>query len=257
MNWIIGIQWSKFPGSDCSSLTIGSKRNELLSQLCSHSPELSPKSQWKSHILSAMTVVFLLRKLQTIRSTFLSCEHLPPSQSFILSFSLPHASKRQAVLLEGCPFTWLLILWDFAGSVFCFFHHHQFPYTDARNHGCLRSYLTGTNTRCLPFFTSLKAGVTFLIHGFLTNTYKYSFSSTSKRKHRCPVSYKKSLFDTVINPIIIWFLSFYTLQTFKTSCLSPLSLLDYYPLVSPTPNPLQGSLYKNFPLEDHLTHFSL
>lgn len=209
-----------------------------------------------SHLVS-YDCGFLVKKT-TDHQIYISIMWTSPSiPVFHSSFSLPHASKGQAVLLEGCPFTWLLILWDFAGSVFCFFHHHQFPYTDARNHGCLRSYLTGTNTRCLPFFTSLKAGVTFLIHGFLTNTYKYSFSSTSKRKHRCPVSYKKSLFDTVINPIIIWFLSFYTLQTFKTSCLSPLSLLDYYPLVSPTPNPLQGSLYKNFPLEDHLTHFSL
>lgn len=127
MNWIIGIKWSKFPRSDCSSLTIGSKGNELLSQLCSHSPELSPKSQWNSHILSGMTAVFLLRKLQTIRSTFLSTT--PSIPVFHSLFFLASCFKR-----TSCPFRRLSFHLAVNPLGFCllsvlFFLHHQYHHS--------------------------------------------------------------------------------------------------------------------------------
>lgn len=132
MNWIISIKWSKFPRSDCSSLTIGSKGNELLSQLCSHYLELSPKSQWNSHILSGMTVVLLLRKLQTIRSTFLSYVHLPPSlASCFKKTSCPF--RRLSFHLAVNPLGLCLL------SVLFFLHHqchHSVPL-----HRCKESWV--------------------------------------------------------------------------------------------------------------------
>lgn len=142
-------------------------------------------------------MIFLLRKLYTIRYTFLSCAHSPSSQLFILSFFLACASedkfatlRRQSFHLAVNPLGFCLL------SFLQFFHHHQIHQSFAL-HRLKESWELGRSSNwnqhwvfaSLPSFL-WQAGVLSVIYGYLTNSYKYSFSSVSKGRHRFPVSYK-------------------------------------------------------------------
>lgn len=194
LNWIIGIKWSRSPGSDCSPLTIGSKGNEFMSLFCYHSRDLSPQSQRNSHILSGMSTVLLKRNYRPSDIPFYYM-HTPSSPVFhSLFFSLVSSFRRTSfLLLEGCPSTWLLTLWDSACSVF---FHHQYhrslPLHWLKESWVLEKSSNWNQHWILASLPSIlcKAGVSSLIMGTSVTPPSTLSPLFLQRKYRCLAFYK-------------------------------------------------------------------
>lgn len=160
--------------------------------------DLSHKSQCNSHILSHMTVVFLLKAIE--RQIYLSIMCIiPPSIPVFHSLFFPclmlqkvksPTFRRLSFHLAVNPLGPCLL------SFLLFFHHHQY-HQFLLLHCLKESWVPEKSSNwnqhwrlASPPSTLWKAAVSSLIYGYLTSSYKYSFSSVSKRKHRCPVFYK-------------------------------------------------------------------
>lgn len=214
VNWIIAIKWSRSIGSNCSSMTIGSKWDPVLALFSPKSNAIPTSCQvwpWisreENYRLSDRSN-FLSRAYpfhSSLSFSFFPCLMLQkdtfPTFRWLF-FALP------VNLLGSCLlsfFLFLLLLIFIITSIINFF-----LYTDPRNHGCLRNHLTGTNTGYLSFsFTSLKSRIHF------SNSLTYStLPPLFLEKAQMSSILEKSSINTVINLMIISFLSFYELQTF-------------------------------------------
>lgn len=161
--------------------------------------DLSPQSQCNSHILSGITMVLWKRNNgPSDRNLSITCTtpSSPVSHSFLFPCLMLHKDKSPT--FRRLPFHLAVNpLGPCLLSFLLFFHHQYHPSLPL--HWLEESWGPETSsnwnqhwmTDSLPSLL-WKARVSALIHQYLTNTSKHSFSFLFKRKHRGPAFYDNS-----------------------------------------------------------------
>lgn len=210
-----------------------------------HSLGHLPQIPMQLPCLIRFDMVLLRRNDRSSGMSFCYVHTMPPGQSFIFFFPCLMFQKDKLPTFRGLLFHLAVNPLGAACSAFscCFFKSiiSLFLYTDSRNPGDLRSHLNGTHMDicCHLSLRLWKPGISSLIYGYLTSTYKYSFSSVFKSKHRCPAFYN-NLYWILYS---IWgssyFFPYLHSKHFKQVIYVHYLFFPTTPL-SPVQNPLQG-----------------